>query len=254
MAKILIQKEQRQDVDGRQRTIVDEKWYFVADTTKDFMTAHGVVKKEEFYKPHGVVKTNTGKELVMLPATFADEFRHIKKLPQTVMPKDFGMIIALTGVGNDSIVVDAGAGSGALAAALARVCKHVTTYELREDFIENIKDNFKMLGLLNVTLKHADVKTITEKNVDLITLDMPEPGSVLEAVVPALKIGGHLVCYVPTVPQMMSCVEGLKKSGLMVTRSLELICRDWIVQGQRTRPDNDMLGHTAFLIFARKIQ
>jgi tRNA (adenine57-N1/adenine58-N1)-methyltransferase len=256
MAKVLIQHEQRENVDGKSRIIADERLFFVADLSRDFMTPNGSIPKAEFAKPDGsVVKTNTGKELVMFTATFADAFKRIKKLPQTVMPKDIGMIISFTGVGSDSVVIDAGAGSGALAAGLARVCKQVTTYEMRDDFIENLKANFKMLGLSNVTLKHADIgKGVSEKDVDLVTLDMPEPVTVLDAIIPALKIGGFVVCYVPTVPQMMDCVDGLSKRGLFVVRSMELILRDWIVEGKKVRPDNEMLGHTAFLIFARKIQ
>jgi tRNA (adenine57-N1/adenine58-N1)-methyltransferase len=259
MAKILIQLAKKQTVEGRQRTVQEHKEYFVSDVSKDFNTHAGFVPKAELAKPDGsVVKTNSGAEFVLLSASFADAFLHIKKLPQTVMPKDIGMIIAMTGVGPDSIVVDAGTGSGALAAGLARVCKHVHTFEKRDDFIENIKDNFKRMALANVTLYQADITesiASVKDKADVMTLDLPDPERVIPAVTGGLKIGGYLVCYVPTVPQMMSAVETLRHDGrYLVLLCTELIKRDWIVEGQRVRPDNEMLGHTAFLIFARRIQ
>ena len=255
MSKILIQREKKESIEGRERTTVEEKWYYVADESQNFMTATGMVKKEEFGKPDGsIVKSNSGKEFLMFSGSFRDAFSHIKKLPQTVMPKDIGMIIAMTGIGTDSIVIDAGAGSGALAAGLARVCKHVTTYELRDDFIDNLKENFERLGLKNITLRHKDVTAgVDEKEIDLVTLDMPQPWDAYAAIDPALKIGGFLVCYIPSVPQLMQCVENLPQN-FVVIKSLELIERPWIVKGKKVRPDNEMIGHTAFLMFARKIQ
>jgi tRNA (adenine57-N1/adenine58-N1)-methyltransferase len=262
MAKLLIQLAKKKSIDGKERTVQEHKEYLVSDVSKDFNTHAGFVPKAELAKPDGsVVTTNSGAEFVLLSASFADAFSHIKKLPQTVMPKDIGMIIAMTGIGPESVVVDAGTGSGALAAGLARVCKQVHTFEKRDDFIENIKDNIRRLGLTNITLHQGDIiDTIggvkeLKVGADLVTLDLPDPERVIPAVTPSLKIGGYLACYVPTVPQMMSAVETLRHDGrYLVLLCTELIKRDWIVEGQRVRPDNEMLGHTAFLIFARRIQ
>ena len=56
-------------------------------------------------------------------------YRRLKRGPQVVLPKDIGMIIAYTGVGKESVCVDAGTGSGWLAISLARIAKEVTTYD-----------------------------------------------------------------------------------------------------------------------------
>lgn len=256
MAKLLVQRERVEEVDGRNRVVVEEHIYLVSNMEKDVQTAHGFVAKGDLKKPAGsVVKTNTGKEMILLDASFADAVANFQKLPQTILPKDAGLIIATTGIGKESIVVDAGAGSGALTAMLANVAKHVTAYEIKEEYLKNIEKNLKLANLDNVTLKHGDItKGIEEKNVDLVTLDMPEPWHAIQAAHTALKPGGYVVMYVPTVPQMMQCVDGLETSrGFLVMKSVELIERPWHVEGKKVRPKSDFVGHTAFLIFARRL-
>ncbi len=257
MAKVLIQREKREMMNERERVTIEEKRYFVADPSRDFMTANGKVSKDDLAKPDGtLIKTNAGAELILLSATFADAFENLKRLPQAVIAKDSGMIITTTGLGPDSIVVDAGAGSGWLASALARVCKHVTTYEMREEFIQNVKNNIALLGLKNISVKHGDfTKGIDEKDVDLITLDMPQPWDAMDAVMGSLKIGGYLVCYLPTIPQVMQQNDALRQSGkFLIMKNIELIERPWHVEGKKVRPSSEGIGHTAFLIFARRIQ
>jgi tRNA(1-methyladenosine) methyltransferase and related methyltransferases len=64
------------------------------------------------------------------------QYRKLKRGPQVILPKDIGIIIAYSGIGKESRCVDAGTGSGWLAVSLARLCKEVVSYELREDFIK----------------------------------------------------------------------------------------------------------------------
>jgi tRNA (adenine57-N1/adenine58-N1)-methyltransferase len=255
-AKILFQREEVRDMDGHKRTVVEEKLYLVKEASRDFPTAHGVVPKAELSKPDGsIVKTNSGKELTIFSASFSDLFSHLKRMPASINQKDIGMIIATCGLGPDSVVLDAGAGSGWLACGLARVCKHVTTYEIRDDFLDNIKANIAFLNLKNITLKHADItKGVQEKDIDCVTLDIPQPWDAFDAVMPALKPGSWIVCYIPTVPQMMQVVDGLKQRNCLIIKSVELIERPWLVDGRKVRPDSEGIGHTAFLVFARKLQ
>lgn len=254
MARVLYQREEVKDMDGHKRVVAEER-FFLVDEAKDAQTANGFVPKAELQAHSGIVKTNTGKELRMFDASFADKYGHLRRGPQTVIAKDSGMIIVTTGLGPDSTVIDAGAGSGWLAIAMARVCKHVTTYEIREDFLQTIKDNIALVGLSNITLKHGDItKGVSERDADVVTLDMPEPSQALDAVLPALKAGGWLVCYLPTIPQVMATVDALSAKGLVVIKTIELIERPWHVEGRKVRPSSEGIGHTAFLIFARKIQ
>lgn len=259
MQKILIQREKKEYVKelDREVTITKSHEYFVSDSSKDFSTMHGTIKAKDLKAKDGsIVKSSQGAEFIVLTPTFADLFKRIRKQAQTVMSKDLGLILAETGVGADSLVVDAGAGSGAMACFLSRHAKKVVTYEIRDDFLENVKNNIKMLGLTNVTLKHGDItKGITEKNVDLATLDLPEPWHAIPIVAKALKVGGWIAGYCPHVSQVMQLADAIRKDKrLQLIKCLELIQRDWVIDSQRSRPDNRGVGHTAFLVFARKFQ
>src|SRR3989338_10089619 len=112
-----------------------------------------MVKKEDLKKisGSGAVKTNKGVELAAFQPTFIDLLRKIRRAPQIIPLKDVGSIIAETGIGKDSVVVDAGTGSGGLALFLGNIVKKVITYEIRDDFASVAEENVRFLNLKNVT-------------------------------------------------------------------------------------------------------
>ena len=106
---------------------------------------------------------------------------------------------------------------------------------------------------LKVEIKNKDIYNgIDEKNVDLITLDLLEPWRALSHVLSSLKSGGFLVCYLPTITQVMELVKNLD-NNFYLWKISEVLEREWTVDNLKVRPNNHMLGHTAFLAFARKI-
>ncbi len=259
MPKILVSKGKKEYIPELKREVTTRKAlrYYVTDMSKDFHTKYGIISKKDLKKKDGSkIKTNRDKEFVIFTSQFADDFRKLRRAPQTIIPKDFGAIIAETGLGKNDIVVDAGTGAGALACALANVCKKVVTYEIRDDHVEVAKENIKSLGINNITVKNKDVtKGITEKNVDLITLDLPEPWQAIKAVQKALKIGGWLVAYTPTITQASQFVEEIRKNeSFLFDSTIEIIKRKWIIEGKRVRPQSAEIGHTAFLAFIRRLK
>lgn len=259
MPKILISREKKEYIPELEREVTTRKAlrYYVTDLNRDFQTKYGIISKKDLKKKDGsAIKTNRGKEFIIFTSQFADDFRKLRKAPQTVIPKDFGMIIAETGLGKNDTAVDAGTGAGALACALANVCKKVITYEIREDHIDVAKENIKFLGIKNITIKNKDItKGITEKNIDLITLDLPEPWQAIKTAQKALKIGGWLVTYTPTTTQASQFVEAIKKNkSFLLDNTTELIRRKWLIDGKRVRPQSAEIGHTAFLTFTRRIK
>jgi len=259
MPKILISRGKKEYIPELKREVTTRKAlrYYVTDLSKDFHTKYGIISKKDLKKKDGsTIKTDSGKEFIIFTSQFADDFRKLRRAPQTVIPKDFGMIIAETGLGKNDTVVDAGTGAGALACALANVCKKVTTYEIRSDHAEVAKENIKFLGIKNITLKNKDItKGIPEKNIDLITLDLPEPWQAIKAVQKALKIGGWLATYTPTTTQASQFVEALRKNeSFLYDNTTEIIRRKWIVDGKRVRPQSAEIGHTAFLTFIRRVK
>ncbi len=180
-------------------------------------------------------------------------YRRLKRGPQVILPKDIGLIIAYTGIGKDSICLDAGTGSGWLAVSLARICKEVTTYDVRDDFLKIAEKNKIGENLQNLTLKNADItKKVTERNVDLVTLDMPNSEKALRNAKLALKQGGYVVGYLPHMEQVKKFAMKAQQLGFMNVFTLESIVRDMLVREEGTRPSTKGVWHTGYLVFAEK--
>ncbi|MFH1848581.1 MAG: methyltransferase domain-containing protein [archaeon] len=227
------------------------KSFYVRDTSKDMHTQYGFIKSKDLAKT-GRVSSNTGKEFSIFTPSFIDIYRRIKRSAQIIPLKDVGFIIAETGIDSDSVVVDAGVGSGALACFLAHIAKEVTSYEIREDFIKIAEHNVELLGVC-VRIKNKSIyECIDEKNVDLITLDVPEPWNALDTAAKALKPGGHLVSYSPSIPQTMDFVNALGDCFVHLKTS-EIIERSWEIDGRKVRPMSRGIGHSGFISIARRI-
>lgn len=141
-------------------------------------------------------------------------YRRLKRSPQVILPKDIGMIIAYTGVNKNSVCIDAGTGSGWLAVSLARICKAVTSYDVRDDFIKIAEKNKLNEGLDNLTIKNGDfTKKITDRDADLVTLDMPNSDKALKNAKAALKEGGYVVGYLPHMEQVKKFVFKAESSS-----------------------------------------
>ncbi|MEM3839013.1 MAG: methyltransferase domain-containing protein [Candidatus Micrarchaeaceae archaeon] len=182
-------------------------------------------------------------------------YRKLKRGPQVILPKDIGIIISFSGIGRDSICVDAGTGSGWLAVSLAKIAKEVYSYDIREDFLAIAEKNRQLLGLGNLFLKHGDVfKKIDEKNVDLVTLDMPSSEKALSSAKKALKPGGCVVGYLPHVEQVKAFVKRLNSLKFADIYAVEVVLRDILVRDEGVRPSTKGIWHTAYLVFAKKQQ
>lgn len=232
------------------------KEFYIKDISKDYHCQFGLVKAKELKKKDGsIVKTNMGKELTLFSPSFIDSYKKIKRAPQIVTRKDIGIIIAETGINKNSKAVDAGAGSGALSCFLANICKEVTTYDIREDFIKIVKKNKESLNLKNLKIKNKNIyKGIDEKDVDLITLDVPEPWEAIKSAKKALKSGGFLVSYSPTLVQAMDFVNTIHKDKDFIhIKTIELIQREWEIEDRKVRPITTQTVHTGFLSFVRRI-
>ncbi|HUC39014.1 MAG TPA: methyltransferase domain-containing protein [Candidatus Acidoferrum sp.] len=180
-------------------------------------------------------------------------YKRLKRGPQVVLPKDIGITIAYSGVNKNSVCVDAGTGSGWLAVSLAKVAKKVTSYDTREDFIKIAERNREIEKLDNLVFKNGDVtKKIDEKEVDLVTLDMPNSDKALKNAYKALKEGGCVVGYLPHFEQVKKFVETLNKLEFKDILTLETIVRDILVREQGVRPSTKGVWHTTYLVFAQK--
>ncbi len=171
-----------------------------------------------------------------------------------VLPKDIGVILAFSGVGKNSLVIDAGAGSGWLAIALANTAKKVVTYEWREEFASLCEKNAKRAGVEKTLLvKRKDAfKGFEEKNADLVTLDMADSDKLVKHAYKALKKGGMVFGYLPHVGQAQRFFSACEKSGFEKIHMVESIMRNYLVRDVGIRPENTGLTHTAYIVFAAK--
>src|SRR3989344_133104 len=231
--------------------------FYAKDLENDLHTQYGFVKKEDLKesKEGDLVKSNTEKEFFIFNPSFIDLYKKIKRDAQIIPLKDIGFIIAETGINRESKVLDAGSGSGALACFLASVAKEVITYELREDFIEIVKSNIDFLGLKNIKIKNKNIyEEIEDKDIDVIILDVPEPWKAIENCSKALKPGGFLVSYSPSIPQVADFVNALRKNEIFVyLKTCEITEREWEVEERKVRPKSAAIGHSGFMSFARKV-
>lgn len=183
---------------------------------------------------------------------FPEILKKCKRGPQVVLPKDIGIILAYSGVGKNSFVIDAGTGSGWLAIALANIAKKVVSYEWREEFAKLAEKNAKRAGV-ELEIKRKNVfEGIDEKEVDLITLDLADAEKAVPHAFSALKKGGMLFGYLPHIEQARRFYEACEKSGFSDINMLECIVRNYLVRSAGTRPENTGLLHTAYIVFAVK--
>jgi tRNA (adenine57-N1/adenine58-N1)-methyltransferase len=184
-----------------------------------------------------------------------DILKKMKRLPQIVTPKDASLILGYTGISPDSLIVDAGSGSGFLCIFLAYYCRggKVVTYEKRSDFAEVVKKNVKSSGLKNIVVKKKDIlEGIEERNIDIITLDMKGVEKVVKNSFQVLKPGGWLVVYSPYIEQVISVRDEIENLNFTQVKTVENIVREWRV-GRHTLPEVSGVIHTGWLTFARKI-
>jgi tRNA (adenine57-N1/adenine58-N1)-methyltransferase len=204
-----------------------------------------------------LVRTSHGARLRAVRPTLADFILKMPRGAQVVYPKDIGPILVLGDVFPGARLLEAGVGSGALSMALLRAVGpegSVVGYEVREDFaaraICNVESFLGPGQPYRVDIRDV-YEGIDESGLDRIVLDLPEPWRVVKHATVALRPGGLLVAYLPTIGQVARLREELDGSPFGLAQTLEVLQRTWHVEGQSVRPDHRMVGHTGFLTAAR---
>jgi len=235
------------------KILIDKKGNIHYWIKGDLHTQFGVVKEQDIEKTDGILKSNWDKEFLCFNASFIDQFNKLNRGPAVPHIKDIAYIITYTGINKDSKILDAGTGCGFLALFLANISDNVTSYESNKETLKIAEGNIKKLNL-KIKLKNKDIyQGIEEKDLDLITLDLLEPWLVLPHAEKSLKHGAFLVSYLPNITQVQKLIEESKRYNFYQDKILELIEREWIVNDKIVRPKNQIIGHTAFLVFLRKI-
>ena len=89
---------------------------------------------------------------------------------------------------------------------------------------------------------------------DRVVLDMLAPWEYAHAASRSLREGGLVCCYVATTTQLSRTVEALRCEGSFdEPAAWETLLRGWHVDGLAVRPEHRMVGHTGFLVTARRL-
>lgn len=228
-----------------------------------FFTNRGSIDHDDLIgRPEGFSITSSagGEYLVFRP--LLNEF--VVSMPRgaaVVYPKDAAQIVAMADVFPGARVVEAGVGSGALTCSLLRaVGPHgvVSSYERRPEFAEVATRNVtQFFGGEHPAwrLTVGDLATaLAEREVDRVILDMLAPWECVDAVAEALAAGGVVCAYVATTTQLGRIVETLRAhGGFTEPQPWETLVRDWHVEGLAIRPGHKGIGHTGFLVTARRM-
>ena len=219
----------------------------------------GVLRHDELIgADEGVtVRTSLGARLVALRPTLAEYVLEMPRGAQVIYPKDLGPILMLADIHPGAKVLESGVGSGALTMALLRAvgsAGQVIGYEIRDDFALRAQRNVEGFLGADVPLQ-VEVRDvyggIDEDDLDRVVLDLPEPWRVVKHAEGALRPGGILLAYLPTIGQVARLREELEGSAFGMAQSLEVLQRTWHVEGASVRPDHRMVAHTGFLTCAR---
>jgi len=236
-----------------------KKYIIDTDSKTDKIKGVGVLD------PTTLVGREYGKQLEignklfwLLSPSLQDKFHSLSRRAQIILPRDAAHILINCSIESGCTVLEAGMGSGSLTIALANAVApngKVISYDIREDFIEHAMRNIRRAGLEQyVSAKLKDItKGIDEKELDAIVLDIPNPWEVVEHAWNALKIGGYFCSYSPLISQVEKTVKEVRKHSFIEIKTFENIQREMVVSAYGTRPSFNMLGHTGYITFSRKI-
>lgn len=202
------------------------------------------------------VQSTKGARYIALRPTLEDFVVEMPRGAQVIYPKDLAPICMLADIGPGVRVLESGVGSGALSMTMLRYGAHVTGYELREDFANRAVANVRSF-LGDGVLDRYDVQVrdcyegIDTTDIDRVVLDLPEPWQVVPHAQRAMRPGGILVAYTPSITQAAQTREAMASPSWTGTRTIEVLHRGWYIEGQAVRPDHRMVAHTGFLTVGR---
>jgi tRNA (adenine57-N1/adenine58-N1)-methyltransferase catalytic subunit len=267
------------DPKGRQHRLV-------LTVGKMFHTHRGGVAHDDLIgQPEGCLVMSSGATpYIALRPLLADYTLSMSRGAAVVYPKDAAQIIAMADIFPGATVIEAGAGSGALSCWLLRAVGEeglLFSYERRPDFAEIARANVERYfggphpawrltvgdlpadGDLPASgdlpadgIPSADGEQPAGRvtDADRVVLDMLAPWEHVATAAAALVPGGVICCYVATTTQLARTVTALREQGNFAEPAAwETLQRGWHVDGLAVRPEHRMIGHTGFLLTARRL-
>jgi tRNA (adenine57-N1/adenine58-N1)-methyltransferase len=239
----------------------DREYLFRLDRNRPIAIRGGKIPVDDIIgRDEGsVVRSSVNEPFLVFRPSTPQLIPNLPRSAQVVYPKDIGPILVWGDLFSGARVVEAGVGAGALSMALLRAIGpggRLISYELREDFAAMAQKNVAQYfgPAPNWIVKVADVAELEERDIDRVILDLPEPWNVINPAWKALRPGGILLSYLPTVLQVKSFVDGLRDDKRFACiETTETLMRFWHVKGMSVRPQHRMVAHTGFVTSARRL-
>ena len=250
--------------DRVQLTDAKGKFYSITLTKgAEWHTHKGMLKHDELVGlPEGsIVATNGELKFQAFRPLLADYVLSMPRGATIIYPKDAAMILGVADIGPNMRVLEAGVGSGALSIAILRAIGsdgYLHSVEIRDDFAKISEDNVTNYFVGKPKNWQLTVSALQDQKFDAdydrVVLDMLSPWECVETASAALIPGGVLLAYVATTTQLSKIAEAIKDCGNFTEpESSETIVRGWHHEGLAVRPQHRMIGHTGFLVFARRM-
>nr|WP_276261586.1 methyltransferase domain-containing protein [Haloglomus sp. DT116] len=232
----------------------------------------GILRVPGDVQPGDTVTTHLDTAFVVRRLRGPDLFHHFERTGAPMVPRDIGLVMGETGAGAGDRVLDAGTGTGVLAAYLARAGAEVLTYEQDPEFADVARGNMAMAGVADaVEVRTGDVTDdldalvggsdgadgatpagpAPDRGFDVVTLDTADAPAVAARADELLVPGGYLAMYVPFVEGAREAALAAEAAGLEDVTTHETIQREFTFGERGSRPDTAPVGHTGFLTVAR---
>ena len=183
-------------------------------------------------------------------------------------PKEIGYVLLKLGIGPGIRVVEAGTGSGGLTLALAwhvGPTGRVYTFERRSEFSALAEENLASVGLTDRVSRFChDIADgflpegaipgdpLTDPTgADALFLDVRTPWDYLDAAADIICPGAPVGFLLPTVNQISDLLAAMEDSPFEDVEVMEIFVRRYKPVPERLRPEDRMVAHTGFLVFAR---
>lgn len=237
-----------------------KKWLVKIEREKKMHTHIGIIDLSGIIGMEygSSIMSTMEKKIYLIEPTIHDFIMKSERSTQIIYPKDLGFIAIRTGIQNGSRVLEIGTGSGALTTFLASIVKpngHVFTYDINPMFMKIAQKNLIKAKIDQyVTMHEYDIhQGISLTEMDVAIVDLGDPWTVVDQVYAALKGSGAFLSICPTMNQVEKTAVSLKKNNFVDVECVELLIRNIEAREGMSRPSMRMIGHTTYLVFARKI-
>lgn len=238
--------------DGQRVLLIHEgKEYYVRAGEGTLSTDKGIIDLDALRNaaPGDIIETHLGIPFYIRIPRPTDFFAHARRTGAPMLPKDIGMVCALTGMNRNDDVLDAGTGSGIASIFFGGIAKTVTTYEIREEFAKVCRKNIQEAGLDNVEVIAGDMLD-AEGAYDVVHLDLQITEAHIRHAHALLRPGGYLATYTPFLEQTFIVMDTAEPIFTDLVCH-ELIGRELTRTTRGTRPST-RVSHSGYITVARK--